>query len=93
MYDYDRRAAAHPRKYVEVVDQAVKQYGVKPGSDRKVQEVTQVARELDQALKHHNALSDDDDWARGDKHEKLWAKLQKLFQYCFGHDPPKLGKI
>jgi hypothetical protein len=93
MYDYDRRTAAHPRSYVEVVDSAIKTYGIKQGHERKVNEAKRIARELDRELKHHNSLSDDDDWARGDKHLKLWAELQKLFYYCFGFDPPALGKI
>jgi len=94
MYDYDRRAAARPRSYVEAVDQAIKAYGVKPTLKRKVEEAQRLARELDRELKSSKGINPDDDWAHDHgKAEKLWRDLQKVFDHCFGYDPPSLGTI
>jgi hypothetical protein len=95
MYDYDRRQAdARPRSYVEAVAQAVKQYGVKLGLRPRVAEARRLAQELDRAVKDSQGINPDDAWAHDSgKAERLWRDLQKAFAYCFGFDPPALGKI
>lgn len=94
MYDYDRTASPRARNYVEAVQQAEKAYGVKPGSERKAADAKRIARDLDREVSHGKGISDDDAWAHDStKAEKLWKELQKLFQYLFGYDPPKLGTV
>lgn len=94
MYDYDRRKAdARPRSYVDVVNHAEKMLGIKRGLEARVRDLKVDARALDQDWRQHNELGDDDDWARLPRLQAQWKKLQKAFSYCFGYDPPALGKV
>jgi hypothetical protein len=73
----------------QTADRLVKEYGVKPGLEKKVQKLKDVATELDKLEKDYSKLNPDDRYTKQRKIEEAYDEYAKLLGDCTGVKPKK----